>query len=113
MDLAKTSLEIKRYVVEENLSKNLMPYTKVYLGHFNNHFSTIGIIGMHESLLNFMGKGIETTEGREFAIGVLNYMRSVLKDYQEETGNLYNLEATPAEGASYRLAKKTNNFILT
>ncbi|MGY4686715.1 ribonucleoside triphosphate reductase [Petrotoga sp. DB-2] len=106
MDLAKTSLEIKRYVVEENLSKNLMPYTKVYLGHFNNHFSTIGIIGMHESLLNFMGRGIETTGGKEFAIEVLNYMRSVLKDYQEETGNLYNLEATPAEGASYRLAKK-------
>ena len=106
MDLAKTSLEIKRYVIEENLSKNLMPYTKVYLGHFNNHFSTIGIIGMHESLLNFMRRGIETTEGKEFAIEVLNYMRSVLKDYQEETGNLYNLEATPAEGASYRLAKK-------
>ncbi|MDY6894263.1 MAG: ribonucleoside triphosphate reductase, partial [Thermotogota bacterium] len=86
MDLAKTSLEIKRYVIEENLSKNLMPYTKVYLGHFNNHFSTIGIIGMHESLLNFMGRGIGTTEGREFAIEVLNYMISVLKDYQEETG---------------------------
>ncbi len=106
MDLAKTSLEIKRKVVENNLQNNLMPYTKVYLGHFNNHFSTIGILGMHESLLNFMNKGIETQEGRKFAIEILEFMRKVLKDYQEETGNLYNLEATPAEGASYRLAKK-------
>lgn len=106
MDLAKNSLEIKRKIIEENLDKGLMPYTKVYLGHFNNHFSTIGIIGMHESLLNFMNKGIETEEGQKFAIDVLHFMRKVLKNYQEETGNLYNLEATPAEGASYRLAAK-------
>jgi ribonucleoside-triphosphate reductase len=106
MDIAKTSLEIKRKVVEQNLKNGLMPYTMAYLGHFNNHFSTIGIIGMHESLLNFMGKGIETKEGQSFAIEVLEFIRETLRNYQEETGNLYNLEATPAEGTSYRLAYK-------
>ncbi|OSS42656.1 Ribonucleotide reductase of class 3 (anaerobic), large subunit [Desulfurella amilsii] len=106
MDTAKESLEIKRKVVGQNLKNGLMPYTLSYLGHFNNHFSTIGIIGMHESLLNFMGKGIQDQEGREFAIEVLEFMRETLKSYQEETGNLYNLEATPAEGTSYRLAYK-------
>ncbi|SDC75335.1 ribonucleoside-triphosphate reductase class III catalytic subunit [Desulfurella multipotens] len=106
MDIAKTSLEIKRKVVEQNLKNGLMPYTLAYLGHFNNHFSTIGIVGMHESLLNFMGKGIQTKEGRSFAIEVLEFMRETLRKYQQETGNLYNLEATPAEGTSYRLAYK-------
>ncbi len=106
MDIAKTSLEIKREVVTKNLENGLMPYTLAYLGHFNNHFSTIGIVGMHESLLNFMGKGIETKEGQTFAIETLEFTREILKKYQEETGNLYNLEATPAEGASYRLAYK-------
>lgn len=106
MDIAKTSLEIKRKIVSQNLKNGLMPYTLAYLGHFNNHFSTIGIVGMHESVLNFMGKGIETKEGQAFAIEVLEFMREALKGYQEETGNLYNLEATPAEGTSYRLAYK-------
>jgi ribonucleoside-triphosphate reductase (formate) len=106
MTLAKESLETKREVVNNMLQKGLMPYTLVYLGHFDNHFSTIGICGMHEACLNFLGKGIGTPEGKEFAIETLNFMRSVLKEFQNETGNLYNLEATPAESTSYRLARK-------
>jgi ribonucleoside-triphosphate reductase len=105
MDLAKESLEVKREIVNTMLGRGIMPYTQVYLGHFNNHFSTIGICGMHESCLNFLGKGIGTAEGKEFAIEILEYMRSVLKIYQDDTGNLYNLEATPAESTSYRLAR--------
>ncbi|MDD5178291.1 MAG: ribonucleoside triphosphate reductase [Candidatus Nanoarchaeia archaeon] len=105
MDLAKESLEIKRKIVEKNLENGLMPYTKVYLGTFNNHFSTIGLCGMNETCLNFLGKDISTKEGTEFAVEVLTYMREKLKRYQVETNNLYNLEATPAESTSYRLAK--------
>jgi len=105
MDLAKESLELKRKVVEDLLERGFVPYTKSYLGHFANHFSTIGLTGMHEGLINFRGKGIETEEGKEFAVKTLNFMKDRLKQYQEETGNLYNLEATPAEGASYRLAR--------
>ena len=105
MDLAKESLEAKRDIVNTMLGRGIMPYTLVYLGHFNNHFSTIGICGMHESCLNFLGKGIGTPEGKEFAIEILEYMRGVLKIYQDQTGNLYNLEATPAESTSYRLAR--------
>ncbi|MBU3907478.1 MAG: ribonucleoside triphosphate reductase [Nanoarchaeota archaeon] len=105
MDLAKQSLEIKRKTIETLLKQDFVPFTKSYLGHFTNHFSTIGLIGMHESLMNFTGKGIETEKGKEFAIKTLNFMRGKLVEYQEETGNLYNLEATPGEGASYRLAK--------
>lgn len=108
MYLAKESLEIKRKLVERNIQRNLLPYTKRYLGTLKNHFSTIGLIGMHEACLNLLGKnkGIQTKEGYDFAIKVLKAMREKLIDYQEETGNIYNLEATPAEGASYRLAKK-------
>ncbi len=106
MSLAKESLETKREIVNNMLQKNLMPYTLVYLGHFDNHFSTIGIVGMHEACLNFMGKGIGTPEGKSFAVETLNFMRSVLKEFQDETGSLYNLEATPAESTSYRLARK-------
>lgn len=105
MDIAKESLEIKRRVVERNLKAGLMPYAASYLNSFDNHFSTIGIVGMHESLLNFLGKGINTKEGKTFAIEVLQKMRERLSLYQELTGHLYNLEATPAEGTSYRLAK--------
>ncbi|MDD8026917.1 MAG: ribonucleoside triphosphate reductase [Acidobacteriota bacterium] len=105
MGLAKDSLEAKREIVNHMLERGIMPYTKVYLGHFNNHFSTIGICGMHEASLNLLGKGIGTPEGKAFAIDTLNYMRGVLKEYQDETGNLYNLEATPAESTSYRLAR--------
>ena len=105
MDMAKESLEAKREIVNNMLKRGIMPYTKVYLGHFNNHFSTIGVCGMHEACLNLLGKGIGSPEGRAFAVEILNYMRDVLKEYQNETGNLYNLEATPAESTSYRLAR--------
>jgi anaerobic ribonucleoside-triphosphate reductase len=105
MVLAKESLETKREVVNTMLAKGLMPYTLVYLGHFDNHFSTIGVCGMHEACLNFLGKGVGTPEGKEFAVETLMFMRGVLQEFQDETGNLYNLEATPAESTSYRLAR--------
>ncbi|MBT5022209.1 ribonucleoside triphosphate reductase [Candidatus Woesearchaeota archaeon] len=105
MDLAKESLEIKRKDIAQSLDKGLFPFTKRYLGSFNNHFSTIGLNGMNESLLNFIGKNVASKEGIAFAKEVLNFMRNKLSNYQEETGHLYNLEATPAEGASYRMAK--------
>ncbi len=105
MVVAKESLETKREIINNMLQKGLMPYTKVYLGHFDNHFSTIGLVGMHESCLNFLGKGIGTREGTEFAQEVLNFMRKTIQGFQEETGNLYNLEATPAESTAYRLAR--------
>ena len=112
MDLAKTSLEIKRKVLEKWTEKGLYPYSKYYLegvkkmrgSYWGNHFSTIGIIGMNEALLNFMDVNIADKKGQEFALEVLDFMRERLVKYQEETGNLYNLEATPAEGTSYRLA---------
>lgn len=113
MDLAKESLELKRKVLDNFIEKGLYPYTKHYLSSvkkmrgsfFGNHFSTIGLIGMNEALLNFMGKNIATKEGRDFALEVLKFMRDRLVHYQEETGNLYNLEATPGEGASFRQAR--------
>jgi len=105
MTLAKESLEAKREVVNHMLERGIMPYTKVYLEHFSNHFSTIGICGMNEACLNLLGKGIGTSEGKAFAVDILNFMRSVLREIQEETGSLYNLEATPAESTSYRLAR--------
>jgi ribonucleoside-triphosphate reductase len=105
MNLARDSLEMKRKVINRNLKNGLMPYTKVYLGSFRNHFSTIGICGMNEACINFLGKDISTPEGKAFAIETLNFMRELLKRYQQESGSLYNLEATPAEGASYRLAR--------
>jgi anaerobic ribonucleoside-triphosphate reductase len=105
MTLAKESLEAKREVVNHMLEKGIMPYTQVYLQHFANHFSTIGICGMNEACLNLLGKGIGTPEGKAFAVEILNYMRGVLFEFQEETGSLYNLEATPAESTSYRLAR--------
>lgn len=106
MDLAKQSLEIKRKVVEKNIEDGLLPFTKRYLPSLHNHFSTIGLNGMNEALLNFLGKDIATPEGKAFAMEVLDFMRKKLADYQEETGHFYNLEATPAEGATYRLAKE-------
>ena len=105
MTLAKESLETKREIVNNMLDKGLMPYTSVYLGHFENHFSTIGLVGMHECCLNFLNSGLNTPEGKEFALDVLNFMRSTMKEFQEETGCLYNLEASPAESTSYRLAR--------
>ena len=105
MDLAAESLSTKRKVINRLMENGLFPYTKQYLKHFDSHFSTIGINGMNECLLNFMGKDITTKEGREFAIEILDYMRKRIADYQEMTGDLFNLEATPAESTSYRLAK--------
>lgn len=105
MTLARESLETKREVINNMMEKGLVPYTSVYLGHFDNHFSTIGLCGMHECCLNFLGKGIGTPEGKEFSVEVLEYMREVIGRFQEETGNIYNLEATPAESTAYRLAR--------
>ncbi len=113
MELAKTSLEIKRKVIERFTEKGLYPYSKFYLRtvkqtygqYWKNHFTTIGLVGMNEALLNFMGEDITTKEGQKFAIRVMDHMRDRLGEFQEETGNLYNLEATPAEGTSYRLAR--------
>ncbi len=105
MDLAKESLQIKRKEVTKNMDNGLLPYSKRYLGHLDHHFSTIGLVGMHEACLNFLGKGIESQAGKEFTIEVLDFMRNKLAKYQEETGQIFNLEATPAEGTSYRLAR--------
>ena len=105
MNVARDSLEIKRKIITRLMDQALFPYTQRYLRHWNNHFSTIGLIGMNESMLNFMGKDLSELEAREFAIEVLQHMREKLIAFQEETGHLYNLEATPGEGTSYRLAK--------
>ena len=107
MDISARSLKIKRDVITRLLDAGLYPYTKHYLGTFNNHFSTIGLVGMNEALLNakWLAKDITTKEGQDFAVEVLNHMRNRLVIYQEKYGDLYNLEATPAESTSYRLAK--------
>ncbi len=118
MDMAKESLEIKRKVVESLTERGFYPYTKYYLraikGRFGvywkNHFSTIGLIGLNEACLNLLGQNIGSEEGKEFAVRVMDFMRNVVREYQIETGNNYNLEATPGEGTSLRLAgldKKT------
>ncbi len=116
MDLTKNSLEIKRKTLENFTEKGLYPYSKHFLAniklqrgeYWGNHFSTIGIIGMNEALQNFFGPktDIATKKGNKFAEEILNFMRDRIIKYQEETGGLYNLEATPGEGTSYRLAKK-------
>lgn len=114
MDIARTSLEIKRKVLEKMTQEGLYPYARFYLrdiykrfgAYWQNHFNTIGLVGMNEALLNFMGCGITDDRGRKFALSVLDFMRKKMEQYQQETEILYNLEATPAEGASYRLAKK-------
>ncbi|MBA7647351.1 Anaerobic ribonucleoside-triphosphate reductase [subsurface metagenome] len=105
MELAEDSLEIKRKLVEKNMERGLLPFSARYLGTLKFHFSTIGLVGMHEAGRNFLGEGIETKAGKEFAIKVLKFMRKKLLEFQEETGNIYNLEATPAEGTSHRLAR--------
>lgn len=113
MELAKESLIIKREIIENLTESGLHPYSRFYLkdikkayGQFwKNHFSTIGLIGMNDALLNFMNKSIGDPEGKKFAEKVLNHMRDKIADFQEETGDIFNLEATPAEGASYRLAR--------
>lgn len=113
MEMARTSLETKRKLLERFTDKNLYPYTRYYLRsvkeHYNqywhNHFSTIGLLGMNEACLNLFGKDIGTADGRAFASRILDHMRDRLVEFQEETGNMYNLEATPAEGTTYRLAQ--------
>jgi ribonucleoside-triphosphate reductase len=113
MDLVKESLEIKRKILEKTTESGLYPYSKFYLRHikkrdgkyWDNHFSTIGIIGMNEACLNLIQKDISTQEGQKFALEVMSFMKDRISKYQAETGNNYNLEATPAEGTAYRLAK--------
>lgn len=114
MALAKESLEIKRKVLEKFTDKDLYPYTKYYLRdvkkrfdeYWKNHFSTIGLVGMNEACLNLIGKNIADSEGEKFTKRILDFMRNRLVEFQEETGNNYNLEATPAEGTAYSLARK-------
>jgi len=105
MGLAKISLEMKREIVEKNMQGGLLPYTKRYLGTLRNHFSTIGPVGMNEACLNLLGKDIASEEGKSFAVETLKFMKAKLSDFQEETSHIYNLEAVPAEGTSYRLAR--------
>lgn len=107
MDISARSLKVKRDVITKLLEEGLYPYTKRYLGTFSNHFSTIGLVGMNEAGLNakWLRKDLTNVETQEFAKEVLNHMRERLSDYQEKYGDLYNLEATPAESTSYRLAK--------
>jgi ribonucleoside-triphosphate reductase len=116
MEIAVSSLEIKRKVIEVQTQRGMYPYSASYLQalydktgqYWVNHFNTIGLIGMNEACINLLGDGsdLTTPRGQEFAIGTLNYMREFIKGVQERTGHFYNLEATPAEGTSYRLAKK-------
>ena len=113
MEIAKESLEIKRKLLEDLTDKDLYPYTKFYLRdikarfgvYWKNHFSTIGLIGMNEACLNLLKEDIGTQSGKQFAIEVMDFMRAKIVEFQKETGNNYNLEATPGEGTSYRLAK--------
>jgi ribonucleoside-triphosphate reductase len=113
MQMAAESLEIKRKQLERLTEDGLYPYSRFYLAgirersgrYWDNHFSTIGLIGMNEALLNLTGQGIDTVEGKSLAVRTLQFMRAQLERYQEETGHLYNLEATPAEGTSFRLAR--------
>jgi len=114
INLATKSLSIKRKVLERFTDKNLYPYSKFYLRevkngtglYWKNHFSTIGIIGMNEACLNYIGKDIASKEGLYFSLKVMDFIRNILSETQEKTGDLYNLEATPAEGTSYRLSMK-------
>lgn len=113
MELAKNSLETKRKVIERLTEQGLYPYSKFYLRHlrkkngcyWNNHFSTIGLVGMNECCLNFLGQSLVSDEGHDFSVKILDFMRKKLQDFQTETGHIYNLEATPAEGTAYRLAR--------
>ncbi len=113
MEKAKESLEIKREIIENLTFSGLHPYSRFYLSdiketygeYWKNHFSTIGLIGMNDALLNFMNKSIADPKGKNFAEKVMDHMRDKMADFQEETGNIFNLEATPAEGTSYRLAR--------
>ena len=108
MDLAKTSLEIKRKVIQRHIDQGLFPYTKRYLGTLRNHFSTIGVNGINECIRNFTNDANDITDdwGHAFALKLLDHVRARMVEFQEETGHMYNLEATPAEGTTYRFAKE-------
>ena len=108
LDLAKTSLEIKRKVIQRHIDQGLFPYTKRYLGTLRNHFSTIGVNGINECIRNFTNDEHNITDdwGHAFALKLLDHVRSRMVEFQEETGHMYNLEATPAEGTTYRFAKE-------
>lgn len=111
--IGRTSLELKRKIIEQQSEKGLYPYSANYLRdikartgeYWHNHFSTIGLVGMNEALLNLMGKDISTPEGQAFAADIMHFLQDILEQFKEETGHLYNLEATPAEGTAYRLAR--------
>ena len=107
LDLARDSLEIKRNIISKNLERGLYPFTKRYLGNWNHHFSTIGVNGANEMVMNFTNgsDNIATVFGKNLVLEVMDFIRTNLADFQEKTGNLYNLEATPAEGCAYRFAK--------
>lgn len=108
LDMARDSLEVKRKVIQNYMDSGLYPYTKRYLGTLRNHFSTIGVNGLHEMVRNLTGdrEGMHTEAGRQLALDLLDHIRAKMVQYQEETGNLYNLEATPAEGTTYRFARE-------
>lgn len=108
LDLAKTSLEIKRKVIQRHIDQGLFPYTKRYLGTLRNHFSTIGVNGINECIRNFTNDANDITDdwGHVFALKLLDHVRARMVEFQEETGHMYNLEATPAEGTTYRFAKE-------
>ncbi|WP_226687733.1 ribonucleoside triphosphate reductase [Stutzerimonas stutzeri] len=108
LEMARQSLEVKRKVIQHHMDAGLYPYTKRYLGTLRNHFSTIGVNGLHEMVRNFTddSEGLQTAAGRALAIEVLDHVRARLVQFQEDTGHLYNLEATPAEGTTYRFAKE-------
>ena len=110
MDLAATSLVLKRKVINKMMENGLFPYTRKYLNNLNSHFSTIGLVGMNECLRNYISTDLTTKEGQDTANEILIFMRDRLADYQEKTGDLYNLEATPAESTSYRLAKHDRKY---
>ncbi|MFT3903592.1 MAG: ribonucleoside triphosphate reductase [Niabella sp.] len=114
LDIAKSTLEKKRVFIQEMYERGLYPYTKRYLPHFRNHFSTIGVNGMNEMLRNFFNDEVDMSseKGMGFTLGLLDYIRAKMKQFQEETGNLYNLEATPAEGTTYRFAKEDKKRFL-
>ena len=114
MELAKSTLEKKRVFIQEMYDRGLFPYTSRYLPGFNNHFSTIGVNGMNEMIRNFSKENLSITdkEGEAFAIEFLEHMRDRMVEFQEETGNLYNLEATPAEGTTYRFAKEDKTLTI-
>lgn len=105
MYLAKESLEIKRKVVSRNMAIGMLPFSSRYLENLDHHFSTIGLVGMNEALINFMKQDIVSEEGKKFALKVMDFMRNRMVEFQEETGHIYNLEATPAEGTGHKLAK--------